>query len=486
MASDAVRLLVDPQPIVRGARSWTSYAKFFRDPVAFLMAHRALHGPLFALGDPLSATGSKRKYIFALGPDYNERILGDVTGFRTSGIIWNGPLGSALHHMRYGLTRMNGATHRRHRQLLTPKMMRLAVNGHCEQMTFNAVSLLDDWTPGTSLDLFQEMRRLSLRLTTLMLFSRDDLGRAERLSEMIRRFMQQSSAASTWMLPFNVPGSNYRRMFNTAEEIGAQLRAMIQRRYSQPTPDGDILDLLISANQQQDAQFDLLGHAFVLFVGSYENIATTLSWTLFLLAQHPKVMTALHSELISVLRGRTPSADQLDHLPLLDGVLNESLRLLPPVIYLLRIATQPTQVGRLSVDEGDRVICSPYVTHHLPELFSEPERFDPWRWQRSKPRSNEFLPFGVGPRTCIGKSFATTAIKMALTLICQRWRIEVTPHSRIDRGSQLFLMFPKSGIPVVVHRQDGRFNASPVTGSITESVDLQVGRSDPVPSRAAA
>ena len=216
---------------------------------------------------------------------------------------------------------------------------------------------------------------------------------------------------------------------------------------------------------------DLIGQAAVLFAASYENVGNSLTWTLFLLAQHPRVLARLQEELEQTLKGEAPTSAQLDHLPFLDAVIKESMRVLAPVPYLVRAVDCPTGLGGIPLHKGDRIFCSPYFTHHMPELFPEPERFLPQRWSNIQPGAYDYLPFGAGPRFCVGYAFAMTEIKIALAMILQRWRLSVLPGARINRAVKV-MMYPRDGMPMTIHPQDGRFQAVPVRGNIHDMVDL--------------
>jgi cytochrome P450 len=142
-----------------------------------------------------------------------------------------------------------------------------------------------------------------------------------------------------------------------------------------------------------------------------------MTWTLLLLAQHPQIAEDLADELAPALRGGAPSLDGLEKLPLLDAVLRESMRIFPPVPYAIRLARGVDALGAMPLDDRDRVIVSHYVTHHMPELYPDPERFDPARWFGMRRSPYEYLPFSAGPRTCIGINFANAAMKLALAMI---------------------------------------------------------------------
>ena len=131
----------------------------------------------------------------------------------------------------------------------------------------------------------------------------------------------------------------------------------------------------------------------------------------------------------------------------------------------------PVALGPFNLPQGTLVVTSHYVTHHMPELFPEPECFRPDRWLQAAPSPYAYLPFGAGPRMCLGAPFATLMLKVALPMILQRFRLTVVPGARIDRRSTLTLG-PRFGIPMLIENQDRRFTASPVAGDIHEMVEL--------------
>jgi cytochrome P450 len=216
---------------------------------------------------------------------------------------------------------------------------------------------------------------------------------------------------------------------------------------------------------------ELIGQATVMFIASYENVASVLTWTLFLLAQHPQIMGDLHAELTSVLGGNPPDVETLEKLPLLDAVVKESMRVLPPVPYLVRKAIMPSSLGEFEIRKNDRVAVSAYITHHLPELYPNPRRFTPDRWFQIKPTPFEYFPFGAGPRACLGKLFAVAEIKIGLAMILARHRLAVQPDIRIDRRVQV-MMSPKRGLPMIIHPPDRQFERAPVRGNIHDMVEL--------------
>jgi cytochrome P450 len=216
---------------------------------------------------------------------------------------------------------------------------------------------------------------------------------------------------------------------------------------------------------------ELVGQTAILFMASFETTASALTWTLFLLAQHPAVMHRLMDELDAVLSGNPPNEEQLQRLPFLGWVIQESMRVLAPVPYTVRASTRYANIGPHRVPTGARVICSHYLTHHLPDLYPEPERFRPERWQEIEPNQYEYMPFSAGPRMCIGAMFATQLLKISLAMMLQRFRFAVVPGTRIDRVVRI-TMQPRHRLPMSILKNDRKFVATQVHGQIREMVSL--------------
>ncbi len=208
---------------------------------------------------------------------------------------------------------------------------------------------------------------------------------------------------------------------------------------------------------------ELIGHAFTLFVAGHETTSNALAATVLLLEQHPAVLADLLDELDGTLHGAAPTVAHVGTLPLLEGVIKESLRLLPPAIIGIRIAAQPTQLSGYAVPKGANVVYSEFVTQRMPELYAEPDRFKPARWATLDPSPYEYLPFAAGPHMCIGWAFAMQELRVVLAMLLQRYRLALVPGTRVDLTVR---MQPKHGLPMHVHAQDRQFGATPVHGTI--------------------
>jgi cytochrome P450 len=218
---------------------------------------------------------------------------------------------------------------------------------------------------------------------------------------------------------------------------------------------------------------ELIGHAGVIFAAGHETSSNALSWTLFLLAQHPRVMADLCDELTAKLRGGAPSFEDLADLPLLDHVVKESLRLFPPAPLNHRITARDSELGDYRIPSGTEILSSIYHTHRIPELYADPLRFRPERWTSLDPGPYAYNPFSAGPRMCIGATFAQFEIKIVLAILLQRFRLELVPNQRIDRYFGITLA-PTPRVLMKILRTDRAFpRAAPVHGNVHGMVDLR-------------
>lgn len=460
---------------MRGPRAAAWVLRFFRDPIQTLRRAHESFGPVCAVGNVVPLPQREKLHVIALGPEYNYQVLGDPDRFRTTGQGVGGPRGSAQRRLRYGLTRSQRARHERQRQFLMPPFQKKAVEGYTQKMVSVTDKLLSQWLPGSRVDIWLEMRKLTLEIASDILFAREDPARSHALGEKIGDWLSRSFSAGVWACMLDVPGTPYRGLLRRAEAIEGEVQAMLDEKRAAGATGSDVVSLLVAANRDGKLWMtdeDLIGQATIAFAASYETTANAMTWTLFLLAQYPKVALDLLDELDAVFGGAPPSAETLARAPLLEAVVKESMRILPPVPYTIRVARgRQTPIGKFVLLRGDRVILSHYVTHHLPELYANPERFEPQRWFSMKRGPYEYLPFSAGPRLCIGYSFAMQALKVSTAMILQRFRFSVAPGTRIDRKVQV-TMSPSRGLPMTIHPQDRRFERVPVRGNVNEMVEL--------------
>ena len=431
------------------------------------------HGPLVALG-PIAFGEPKKLHVLAVGPEFNRQVLGDPAKFRTTGQFIHGPKNSAQRRIRFGLTRMNGVQHRAQRQLIMPPFHKKAVAGYHDLIVALSEEVIRGWKPGGH-DIYLEMRALTLRIASALLFGHEP-GDASRIGRLLEIWARRNFSAPVWLFPVALAGTPYSRLLKHAELVEGEILRLIEKRRRDATQRTDVLSLLIQARDDENrgmTNTELIGQATILFGASFETTASTLTWTLFLLAQHPTVMRQLMHELDQILGGSAPSREQLAKLVFLDCVIKESMRILPPVPFTIRaVDYDKVALGPLMLRHGTRVICTHYLTHHLAEIYPDPKKFQPERWLRIAPNQYEYLPFSAGPRGCVGAMFATQVLKISLAIMLQKIRFTVVPGTRIDRAVRI-TMNPRYGLPMLMVQNDRKFRASPVCGQIHEMVTLE-------------
>jgi cytochrome P450 len=195
--------------------------------------------------------------------------------------------------------------------------------------------------------------------------------------------------------------------------------------------------------------------ALTLLLAGHETTALALSWTWYLLAHHPDVDAAMQAELQTVLGGRLPTAADLPQLPYTRMVFTEALRLYPPAWLMTRRARQEVTIGDYRFAPGTFFLLSPYLMHHDARFFPEPEAFVPTRWAAPPEAGlarHAYLPFGGGPRQCLGEGFAWMEGLLVLTTLAQMWRMALVPGLPVEPWG-LVTLRPRQGIPVRLARR---------------------------------
>ncbi|HTN03520.1 cytochrome P450 [Planctellipticum variicoloris] len=442
---------------------------FSDDPLACMRRQLAEHGPISALQQ------DGQRVYFAFGPEYNHRLLAEHTQFLSQFFTIRGGRNTAQRRLSSGLLSMNGEQHKRNRRLVMDAFQKRAMQGYLPAIQRLTEGMLADWQPGQQRDISRDMTEFMLRLTSSMLFGLDQPELAWRIGRMIDRWVHLNHEVGMGAFVSDPQfAERYAELLEFADTLEAEIRGMIALRKAAVEPGTDALSLLIAAHDEHGSISDdeLVGQAALLFGAAHLTTANTFTWTLFLLAQHPACMERLHAELQRELTGGFPSPQQSERLVWTDAVIKESMRLMPASAYLQRTTAEPCQLGPFSLPKGAPIIFSQLMTHHQPELFPQPRRFRPERWQGLNPSPYAYLPFGAGPRMCIGGPLAMLILKMVLPTILQRFKLTVVPYAEINARIVSTMLCAVSPVRMQVDAPDGRFTAQPVRGSIHSVVDL--------------
>jgi cytochrome P450 len=371
---------------------------------------------------------------------------------------------------------MNGEDHKRNRRIVMGPFQKRSVEQYRDAIVDLVEQMIDDWRPGQVRNIFADMTQFMLRVTSSILFGFDRTDLAYSIGQKTERWVQLNHEMGIGsLLPAARDPAGYERLLAQARELEEEIVRMIEFRRSSFDAGNDVLSLLIRAHDDQGIRLtddELIGQAAVLFAAAHLTTANTLTWTLFLLAQHPQVAQAMHDELTGQLRGEAPRLDQLDFLPLLDRVVKESMRVLPASSYSQRINTEPVALGPLRLPTGTLVIFSQFITHHLPELFAEPYCFRPERWNAIDPSPYAYLPFAAGPKMCIGATLAMMTIRLTISTVWQRVKLAVIPGADINGKVTSTMLGPTTGMPMLVLSPRASYENHWVRGNIHDLVKL--------------
>ena len=419
----------------------------------------------FAKGDP--------SYVFAFGPELNHQVLSRADVFQNGAGPLRIPKGTALERLlRNNLAVMNGAHHKQQRKLMQPAFHRQQIAAYGDDMVALTQQMLDRWQHQSQVNLIREMKQLTQRIAVKTLFGLYDEAELDRVGGLLRKLIDLSSSPLFFIAPFDVPGLPYHTLLRLGQDLEAFILSAIAQKRSRPD-DTDVLAAMMHVRDEDGSKLsddEMIGHAFALFVAGHETTSNALAWTVFLLNQHPRVAADLMDELDSVLHGEPPTLEQLGRLPVLEGVIKESLRLLPPAGLGMRVTAEPTELGGYALPKGTTVIYSELVTHRLPELYPEPDRFKPERWATINRSTYEFLPFSAGPHMCIGWAFAMQELRIVLAMLMQRYRLALVPGTKLGVDIR---MTPRPAMPMRIYPQDRQFQRASVRGNIHNLVDLR-------------
>jgi cytochrome P450 len=382
-----------------------------------------------------------------------------------------------LKHFGVGLFGVNSDTHRQHRQLLMPAFHKQRIESYRDEIVAITQSVMEKLPINQPLNIAEVMRILTLRVATKTLFGSDIGEESNNIIILLQKIGALFGSPAIALLPYDIPGLPFHRMLTLLGKIDEEMRILIRRIQATGADGKDVLSMLIQSKDAESGvgltEDELLGHVGVIFAAGHDTSANALNWMLFLLSQHPEITADLVDELETVLQGQPPTIEQLQQLPLLERVIKESMRILPPIPWNGRATSQPTSLGGYDLPENTEVFLSIYHTHHSPEIYPNPEKFDPQRWEKYEPTMFEYNPFSAGSRTCIGAPLAMMEIKIVLAMLLMQYRWQYLPQQKVDRQGMI-VMIPKYGMHMLVHHQDRQFTqgVGSVKGNIHEMVDL--------------
>ena len=369
-----------------------------------------------------------------------------------------------------GLFTLDGESWLSRRRLMQPAFHRRRLQRMGTLMTAATEQMLTAWErlpAGQSLAIDEEMTQVTLRIAGQVLFSIDLLGAAKSVGDaFVETTGYTSKRMQTPFLPPRFLPTPQNRRFNRATAtLDRTIYTMIhERRQKAELTDSsaesaDLLAMLMAARDEETGEVmtdEQLRHeiALLIFAG-HDTTANALTWAFYLLSQYPEAEARLHQELERILNGRTPTIEDLPQLRYTRMVIEETLRLYPPAWTIGRQSIASDIVGGYQIPAKANLIVPIYVIHHDPRWWPAPERFDPERFtaERSVDRHKfAYLPFGGGPRVCIGSNFAMMEAQLVLATIAQRYRLRL-PTGHSVRPKPIVMLTPSDGLPMLLERR---------------------------------
>jgi cytochrome P450 len=435
----------------KGKYPGATLVEFRRDPPGFLARVARDHGDAVRFRFP------GQPVILFNHPD----LIRDVLVTRARSFAKGRGLERTKLLLGDGLLTSEGTLHLRQRRLVQPAFHRDRIASYGSTMVQAAERRASAWYEGATIDVLHEMMALTLAVVGRTLFGAEVEREADTVRTAIEIALKTLTLAT---LPFAerldwLPLPHLLRFRRAKAQLDDIIYRLIQERRSGGDR-GDLLSLLLLA---QDAEGDGTGmtdlqlrdEAITLLLAGHETTANALTWTWYLVSQHPAVERELHGELDRTLGGRAPTADDLPDLPYTRRVLSEAMRLYPPAWVVGRRAVVDCEVGSHVVPSGVLVFVSQWVTHRDPRFFVDPERFDPERWTQeaaaARPKFS-YYPFGAGPRVCIGEQFAWMEGVLVLATLARHWRLRLVPGHPVAPQAIVTLR-PKFGMRMTVQRR---------------------------------
>lgn len=370
----------------------------------------------------------------------------------------------------------DGDYHDRQRRLLQPAFSRRRVENYTGMIVQYTREMVDRWRPGMEVDLAREMQALILRIIIKTLINIDVLKEGTDIAELIDGMFGHPISVIEGLLnlSLDLPFVPFGKRMTAIRKCDAFIYGLIEQRLADTHDVGDILSLLLAAEDEDSNKITRkqVRDALVsLTAAGHETSTNTLTWTMYLLSEHPVVFEKVQAELRNVLGGRDPELSDLPQMTYLDQVIKESMRLYPSGWTQGRCAVEDFELDGYRFPAGTLLMFSQWVLHRNPDIWEDADTFRPERWnpgQSQKGLKWAYFPFGGGSRICLGKSLAQLELLLVLPMILQRYYPRVLP-SHVVEPLPLVTLRSKDGMPV---------RMEPVKGSMSRASDSTETRKD--------
>jgi cytochrome P450 len=363
-----------------------------------------------------------------------------------------------------GILTSEGELWRHQRRIMQPAFARHAVSSLTGHITSAVAKFVDEWNrqaDGRSVDVLEETMRLGLRIASLALMGTDISGNADAIGHAYRitfEYVSQKMNGAMMFSPLWMPTARNRKFRAAKALLDRVVMDLIARRRTEPSS-GDVLGRLVQATDEEtgDGMSDeqLRDEVLTLLTAGHETGGAALSWSLYLLAEHPQIQEQLHEEVRAVLSCRPAEANDLARLPLATAVFEEAMRLYPPAWGMPRETIEDDEICGHPVPAKSTLMISQLLAHRHPEFWSDPERFDPARFLGAAARERAkyaYFPFGGGQRVCIGNHMAMLQGPLSLATLVDQFHFKLVEGQHVV-PDPTFTLRPKGGLRMIVRRR---------------------------------
>ena len=441
-------------PRVAGHPILGNLSEFRRDRVGFLLRVAHEHGDIARV-----RFGFLMRGVVISAPELARETLVECEDAFVKGVglsLFARPL------LGDGLLTSEHDVHRRQRRMMAPAFMPRRIAEYADTIAACADRSVARLAGAATADLSREMMQLTLEVAGETLFHSDLSGDAGEVYGALTAAMERVSEQIGAVLPLppSVPSPANLRVRRDIRRLDEVIYRLIRQRRAGGGDTGDLLSMLLLARDQDDGGVmtdkQVRDEAMTIMLAAHETTANALVWSLYLLAHNPDVRERLEDEVDRVLAGRSPDLAALTRLPYALQVFKEAMRLYPPAYIVVRRARRDVTIGGHEVREGEAVIVNIIGMHRRASCFPDPLRFRPERFAAEEEKAMDrhaYLPFGGGPRVCIGNHFALMEGHIALARLVQELRFDLLPgHERADL-EPLITLRPRGGMPMRISRR---------------------------------
>jgi cytochrome P450 len=448
-----------PQPLPKvGLRQqFAGISRMRNDPVPFLRELAREQGDIATI--PMLGF----KLILLNHPDFFEHVLvRNADNYDKDTFLFHAvdPV------LRGGLIgNYGGEPWRRQRRIMSPSFHQPQVAGFATNMTDQTSWLLRRWEtqygPDDVVNVSSELGQLAMRIVFGALFGADISGKAQEIEDLgleanglLGKFFRFPFPPLTW------PSRRNRRLAEIVTILDQYVADVVAERNRTDEEHHDLLEALLNATDEVDgrgmSQEQLKREVLNLIVGGYETTSNSVSWMMYLVGKHPEVQARVQDEVDTVLNGRVPTFEDVPKLLYTRRIVDETQRMFTPAWQTMRNAIAEDEIGGYHIPARSNIYLNLYLLHRNPEFWPDPDVFEPDRFRpqevAKRPRS-AYLPFGAGPRNCIGKHFARTELTLIMSMIAQAYRITVPPEYADIQINPLITLAPKGGVHLRMQRR---------------------------------